>query len=56
LLEASREVGLEVNTQKTKYTVMAHHQNAGQNHNLLVANKSFGNVARFWYLRTTVTN
>jgi hypothetical protein len=30
LLEASREVGLEVNTKKTKYMFMSHHQNAGQ--------------------------
>jgi len=28
LLEASREVGLEVNTEKTKYMFMSHHQNA----------------------------
>jgi hypothetical protein len=33
LLEASREVGLEVNTEKTKYSPMSHHQNAEQNHN-----------------------
>jgi hypothetical protein len=30
LLEASREVDVEVNTEKTKYTVMSCHQNAGQ--------------------------
>jgi hypothetical protein len=28
LLEASRESGLEVNIEKTKYMVMSHHQNA----------------------------
>jgi hypothetical protein len=32
LLQASREVDLEVNTEKTKYIVMSHHQNAGQIH------------------------
>jgi hypothetical protein len=26
LLEASREVGLEVNTEKTKYVAVSHHQ------------------------------
>jgi hypothetical protein len=30
LLEASREVGLEINTVKIKYMVLYHHQNAGK--------------------------
>jgi hypothetical protein len=34
-------VGLEVNTEETKYMVMSHHQNAAQNYTLLIANKSF---------------
>jgi hypothetical protein len=56
LLEARREVGLKANTEKSKYMVRYHHQNAGQNYNLLTANKSSENVARFKYLRTIVTN
>jgi hypothetical protein len=32
LLEANREFGLEVSTEKTKYIVMSYHQNAGQDH------------------------
>jgi hypothetical protein len=30
LLQAGREVHLEVNTETTKYMLMSHHQNAGQ--------------------------
>jgi hypothetical protein len=41
LLEASREVCLEESTEKTKYMVVSHHQNAGQNHNLLIATTFF---------------
>jgi hypothetical protein len=31
LIDASKEVGLEVNTGNTKYMLLARHQNAGQN-------------------------
>jgi hypothetical protein len=54
LLEASREVGLEVNTEKIKYVVVSRHQNVGQNCNVLIANKSFENVAN--YVGIPVTN
>jgi len=33
LLEACRNVGLEINAEKTKYMIMSH-QNSGQNHNI----------------------
>jgi hypothetical protein len=36
--------------------VVSRHQNTGQNHNLLIANKSSENVARFVYLGTAITN
>jgi hypothetical protein len=56
LLEASMEVGLKLNTEKSKYNVNSHNQIAGQNHNLPNANKSFENVVKFRYLGTIVTN
>jgi hypothetical protein len=56
LIEASKEVGLEINVEKTKYTLPSRHQNAGQNRDIEIANRSFENVSQFKYLGTTVTN
>jgi hypothetical protein len=56
LLDISREVGLEVNTKKTKYMFLSHHQKSGQNHNLIIANKPFENVPEFKCLGMIVTN
>jgi hypothetical protein len=41
LLEASREFGLEVNTEKILSIWLSCHQNVGQNHSLPITNKSF---------------
>jgi hypothetical protein len=48
--------GLEVNTEKTKHILLPRHQNAGQNFDKKIANKSFGNVAQLKYLETNITN
>jgi hypothetical protein len=43
-IDSSKEVGLEVNAEKTKYMSLSRHQNAGQNHDIKKANRSFENV------------
>jgi hypothetical protein len=56
LIDTSKEVGLEVNTEITKYMLLSSHQNAGQNHDIKIANRYFENVAQFKYLGLAVTN
>jgi hypothetical protein len=56
LIDASKEVGLEVNTEKTQHMLLSRHQNAGQNYDIKLANRCFENVAKFRYLGTTITN
>jgi hypothetical protein len=54
LTDASKETGLEVNTEKTKYMLLSHHQNAGQNHNIKIGNRCFENAVQFRYLGNTI--
>jgi hypothetical protein len=56
LIDASKEVGLEVNVEKTKYMLVSRDQNAGQNLEIKIGDRSFENVSLFKYLGTTVTN
>jgi hypothetical protein len=56
LIDASMEISLELNAEKTKYMLLSRHQNAGQNHGIKVPNRSFENVAQFRYLGTKVTD
>jgi hypothetical protein len=56
LLETSRDAGLEINAEKTKYMIMFHHPNLGQNQHIRIANETFQKVAKFKYLGTTLTN
>jgi hypothetical protein len=55
LLDAGKEVGLEVNSEKTKYMLMSC-KKAGQKHSIKIANRSFEGVAKFRYLGTTLTD
>ena len=56
LVVASKETGLEVNADKTKYMVMPQDQNAGQSHNMKIDNRSIEMMEEFKYLGTTLTN
>jgi hypothetical protein len=55
LIDASKEVGLEVNVEKTTYTLESRDQNADQNWDIKIGNRSFENVSQFKYFGTTVT-
>jgi UDP-N-acetylglucosamine 2-epimerase len=44
LIDASKEVGLEINIEKTKYMLLSCHRNANQNQNIKTANRLFENV------------
>jgi hypothetical protein len=56
LIDASKEIGLEINVDKTKYMPPSRHQNVGQNRDIKIANRSFENVSQIKYLGTIVTN
>jgi hypothetical protein len=55
LLDASKEVGLEVNPEKTKY-MLSRCKMAGQKHSTKVANRCFVDEPKFKYLGTTLTD
>jgi hypothetical protein len=55
-IDASKEVGLEINVEKTKYMLLSHHQNVGQNRDINIANRLFENLSQFKYLGMTVSN
>ena len=52
----SKEIGLEVNSDKTTYMVMSRDQNAGRSHSMKSDNRSFERVEELRYLGTTLTN
>ena len=55
LIVASKQFGLEVNADKTKYMAMSRDQNAGQCHCMKTDNISFERVEGFKHLETTLT-
>jgi hypothetical protein len=56
LIDASKETGLKINVEKTKYMVLSRHKNVGPNWDIKIAKSSFENVSQFKYLGTTITN
>ena len=54
LVAATREIGLEVSADKTKYMVVSRDQNAGRIHR--IDNSTFEREEEFKYLGTTLTN
>jgi hypothetical protein len=56
LLDASKEVGLEVNPEKTKYMLVSRCQKAGQRQSIKIGNRSFESVEKLKYLGTTLTD
>ncbi|KAJ4441727.1 hypothetical protein ANN_11585 [Periplaneta americana] len=56
LLEASKEIGLEVNPEKTKYMIISRDENIVRNGNIKIGNLSFEEVEKSKYLEATVTN
>jgi hypothetical protein len=56
LLDTSKKVDLEANTEKTESMLESYQQNEAQIHDMKIANRSFENVAQFKYLGMRVTD
>jgi len=56
LVLASKEIGLEVDADKTKYMVMFRDQNTGRSQSMKIDNSSFAWMEEFKYLGTALTN
>jgi hypothetical protein len=55
LIDANKEVGLEIIVDKTKYMLLSRYQNEDQNQDIKIANRSFENESQSKYLGTTAT-
>jgi hypothetical protein len=56
LVIATKETGLEVNTDKTKYMVMSRDRNTGRGDGVKIDNMSIERVEEFKYLGATLTD
>jgi hypothetical protein len=56
LVVTTKEIGLEVNADKTKYMVMSRDRNAGRGHGVKIDNGSIERVEEFKYLGATLTD
>jgi hypothetical protein len=56
LVVASKETGLELNADKTKYVVMSRDQNAGRSHSIKADNSFFERMELFKCLGINLTN
>jgi len=56
LVAATRETGMKVSVDKTKYMVMSRDQTAGRIHSVRINNSTFDRVEDFKYLGTTLTH
>ena len=55
LVVVTKELGIEVNVDKTKYMIMSRDQNAGRSHNMRIDDSSIERVEEFKYFGTTLT-
>ena len=56
LVVATKEIGLGVNADKTKYMIMSRDQNAGRSYSMKTDNSSIERVEEFKYLGTKLKN
>jgi hypothetical protein len=56
LVVASKDIGIKVNANKTKYMVMCRDHNVGRSHSMKTDNSSFERIEKLKYLGTTLTN
>ena len=55
-IKASKDIGLEVNSEKTKYMITSRQENIVQNQNTVIENLSFEKMEKLKYLGVMVTN